>query len=156
MALRQSHVDELTAPHATLGGEENFDLTTFKGARMSDAWLRGIVVLAIVLLVIHQVGAWAYSLLGPAGGIVSAVLVAAVSFSAARIAGYRRSNAWFIAPTLLFTLVPLGANFWAFMTADKSWWNRTIDFVPFLVAFAAPVLLLLVVYVELKNRASSS
>lgn len=123
---------------------------------MSDAWLRGIVVLAIVLLVIHQVGAWAYSLLGPMGGIVSAALVAAVSFSAARIAGLkRRSNAWFIAPTLLFTLVPLGANFWTLITADKSWWNRAIDFVPFLIAFAAPVLLLLVVYAELKNRASS-
>ncbi len=120
---------------------------------MSDAWLRAIVVLAIVLMVIHQVGAWAYSLLGPVGGTVSAVLVAVVSFSAARIAGLStRSNAWFIAPTLLFTLIPFGVSFWRFITADKSWWNRTIDFVPFLIAFTAPVLLLLIVYVELKNR----
>ncbi|MGQ0544019.1 MAG: hypothetical protein ACT4P3_01630 [Betaproteobacteria bacterium] len=123
---------------------------------MSDAWLRRFVVLAIVLLVVYHVGAWAYSLFGLIGGMASAALVAAVSTFAARMAGLPRgSHAWFLAPTLLFTLLPLAANSWTFITADKSWWNRAIDFVPFLIGFPAPVLLLLVVYVDLRTRASS-
>jgi len=46
---------------------------------VSGAWLRRIVVLAIVLLVLHAVGAWAYAIFGAAGAIVSALLVAVVS-----------------------------------------------------------------------------
>jgi hypothetical protein len=123
---------------------------------MSDAWLRGTVFLAIVLLVIYQVGAWAHSLFGPVGGLASAAVVAAVSFFAARMAGLRRrSNAWFLAPTLLFTLVPLSANFWKFVTLDKTWWDRAVDFVPFLIGFPAPVLLLLAAYAGLRSRSSA-
>jgi hypothetical protein len=120
---------------------------------MSDAWLRRTVVLAIALLVVYQVGVWAYSAFGVAAGLVSAALVAAVSSFSARRAGREPgNNSWFLVPTLLFTLLPLAAKIWTFLTEDKSWWNRAVDFVPFLIGFAAPVLLLLMVYVELKKR----
>ena len=120
---------------------------------MSDAWLRRTVVLAVALLVIYHVGVWAYSTFGVAAAIVSAVLVAAVSaFSAHRAGGGPGNSSWFLVPTLLFTVLPLAANIWNFVTEEKSWWSRAVDFAPFLIGFAAPVLLLLVVYVELKKR----
>jgi hypothetical protein len=120
---------------------------------MSDAWLRRAVVLAVALLVVYHVGVWAYSTFGVAAAIVSAALVAAVSaFSAHRAGGGPGNSSWFLVPTLLFTLLPLAANIWTFLTEEKSWWSRAVDFAPFLIGFAAPVLLLLVVYVELKKR----
>ena len=52
---------------------------------MSDAWLRRIVMLAVVLLVLHAVGTWTYAALGIAAAIVAVVLVGAVSIFSARI-----------------------------------------------------------------------
>ena len=119
---------------------------------MSDAWLRRLVMAAIVLLVLHAVGTWTYAVLGPAAAIVSAVLVTAVSVLSARMAG-RGNNAWFVIPTVVFTAVPLGARLWTVLAADQSAWTRTVEFVPFLTGFAAPVLLLLLAYLELGGRA---
>ncbi|MEO8145007.1 MAG: hypothetical protein ABI654_12420 [Betaproteobacteria bacterium] len=118
--------------------------------------MRGLVVLVIALLVVYQVGAWIYLAFGLAAGIVSATLVASVSFFSSRMArsGGGRT-AWFLIPTLLFTVVPLGAKIWTFVTESGSLWDRMIELVPFIVGFAAPVFLLLVVYVGLRNRADA-
>lgn len=119
---------------------------------MNDTWLRRVVMAAIVLLVLHAVGTWTYSVLGAAAAIVSAVLVAAVAIVSARMAG-RGNNAWFVVPTLVFTALPLGARFWMLLAVEQSGWTRTLEFAPFLIGFAAPVLLLLVAYLELGGRA---
>ena len=121
---------------------------------MSDAWIRWIMMSAIVLLVLHAVGTWAYSALGVPAAIASAALVAAVSVFSARMAGSAEGGtAWFAVPTLLFTTLPLAGRLWTLLTAEQTWWARTVEFGPFLFGFAAPVLLLLAVYLELGRRA---
>ncbi len=120
---------------------------------MSDAWLRRLVVAVIALLIIHEVGTWVYAAFGAAAGVLSGVLVAAVSFFATRMASVGAGNAaWFLVPTLLFTALPVAARVWSFLTVQQGAWERTQDLVPFLVGFAAPVGLLLVVYLALRRR----
>ena len=110
-------------------------------------------MLAIVLLVLHAVGTWTYAALGVGAAIVSAVLVGAVSFLGARLGHGQGNDAWFVVPTAVFTLLPLAARLWTLLTVEQSWWARTVEFVPFLIGFAAPVLLLLAVYLELGRPA---
>src|ERR1051325_11141371 len=106
---------------------------------MSDAWLRRVVLLAVVLLVLHAVGTWTYSALGPAAAIVAAVLVGAVSIFSARMAGRGQgNNAWFVVPTLVFTALPLAARLWTLVAIEASWWHRSAEFAPFVIGFAAP------------------
>ena len=112
-------------------------------------------MLATVLLVLHAVGTWAYSALGVTAAIVSALLVVAVSFFSARMAG-KGNNAWFVVPTVVFTAVPLAAGVWRLFAVEQSWWTRAVDFTPFLIGFAAPVLLLLMAYLELGQRKQSA
>lgn len=76
---------------------------------MNDSWVRRVVMLATVLLVLHAVGAWAYSALGVTAAIAAAVMVGAVSVFSARMAG-GGNDAWFVVPTMLFTLAPLAAR----------------------------------------------
>lgn len=105
---------------------------------------------AIVLLVLHAVGTWTYAALGVTAAIVAAVLVGAVSIFSARMAGVGKGNdAWFLVPTVVFTALPLAARSWVLVSSEQGWWTRTVDFAPFLIGFAAPVLLLLVAYLEL-------
>jgi hypothetical protein len=120
---------------------------------MNDSWLRRVVMSATVLLVLHAVGTWAYSALGVAAAIVSALLVGAVSVFSARMATLGTGNhAWFVVPTLVFTAVPLAARLWTLFAVEQGWWTRTVDFAPFLIGFAVPVLLLLTAYLELGRR----
>jgi hypothetical protein len=117
---------------------------------MSHPWLKRVVMLAIVLLVLHAVGSWTYSALGAAAAIVAAVLVAAVSIFSARMAGLGEgNNAWFVVPTVVFVALPLTARLWSLLAVEQSWWTRTVEFAPFVIGFGAPVLLLLLTYLEL-------
>ncbi len=123
-------------------------------ARMSDAWIRRLVAAAIALLVIHEVGSWVYAAFGAAAGLLSALLVATVSFFSARMAQVGAGNtAWFLLPTLLFTALPIAARVWSLLTVQRSAWDAALDLAPFLVGFAAPVLLLLWAYTALRRRA---
>ena len=120
---------------------------------MSDPWLRRIIMLATALLVLHAVGAWAYAALGVTAAIVSAVVVVAVSVFGARMAAFGEGdNAWFVTPTVVFIALPVAARLWRLFAVEDTWWTRTIEFVPFLVGFAAPVLLLLLVYLALGRK----
>jgi hypothetical protein len=108
-------------------------------------------MLATVLLVLHAVGAWAYSALGVAAAIVAAVMVGAVSLFSDRMAG-KGNNAWFVVPTVVFTAVPLAGRLWTLFDIEQSWWTRAVEFAPFLIGFAAPVLLLLTAYLALSRK----
>jgi len=112
-------------------------------------------MLAIVLLVLHAVGTWTYAALGPTAAVVSAALVGAVSIFSARMAG-PGNHAWFVVPTAVFTAVPLAGRLWTLLTADLTWWARIVEFAPFAIGFAAPVLLLLAAYLELGRRARTT
>lgn len=112
-------------------------------------------MLAIVLLVLHAVGTWTHAALGVAAAIVAAALVGAVSVFSARMAVLGEGNsAWFVVPTVVFTVLPLAARLWTLFTAEQSWWTRTVEFAPFLIGFAAPVLVLLLAYLDLGRRAA--
>jgi hypothetical protein len=41
---------------------------------------------------------------------------------------------------------------WTLFAVEQGWWTRTVDFAPFLIGFAVPVLLLLMAYLELGRR----
>ena len=124
---------------------------------MSDSWLRRFIMLAIVLLVLHAVGSWAYAALGVGAAVGSAVLVGAVSIFSARMAGLGQgNNAWFVVPTLVFTMLPLAARLWTLLSVEATWWTRTVEFAPFVIGFAAPTLLLLLAYLELGRRPARS
>jgi len=120
---------------------------------MNDRWLRRAVLLAIVLLVLHAVGSWAYSALGTAGAILSVMVVVAVSILSDRKARLMNgNNAWFVVPLALFTALPVAYGLWQLMAIEQNWWARGVEFAPLLSGFLAPVLLLLAAYVELGRR----
>lgn len=120
---------------------------------MSDASLRRIVALVIALLLVYQMGALITGLFGMAWGLVSALVVAGVTFFATRLArAGGKSSVWFLLPTLLFTVVPLALTIWSTFAQDASWMDRATAILPFVVGFAAPVLLLLVVHHALRVR----
>ena len=122
---------------------------------MTDSWLKRFIMLAIVLLVLHAVGSWAYAALGVGAAAGSAVLVGAVSIFSARMAGLGQgNNAWFVGPTLVFIALPLAARLWTLLTVEATWWTKAVEFAPFVIGFAAPAILLLMAYLELGRRSS--
>ena len=124
---------------------------------MTDKTLRRIVAIVIAMLLIFQIGTLISSLFGIAWGAVSAVVVAGVSFFSARIAkAGGKTSAWFLLPTVLFTIFPLSYTIWKAVTENKSWLGRGIGFGPFIIGFVAPVILLLVVFYELRKRTRES
>lgn len=121
--------------------------------RLSDSNLRRIIALVIALLLIHQIGVLMAGLWGIAWGAVSALVVAGVTFFSVRLAKRGgRSSAWFLLPTLLFTVLPLLLTLWKSLGQQVGWMDRAIALLPFVVGFVAPVLLLLAAYYELRGR----
>lgn len=122
--------------------------------RLSDTGLRRILALVIALLLIHQAGVLIAGLWGMAWGAVSALVVAGVTFFSVRLAkSGGRSSAWFLLPTLLFTVLPLLIMLWRLLGQDASWVDRVVALLPFVAGFVVPVLLLLAAYYELRGRA---
>lgn len=120
---------------------------------MSDNILRYLVASVIVMLLVFQIGTLIASTFGMAWGAVSAVVVAAVSFFSARLARAGGKNSvWFLLPTILFTIIPLAYMIWHAWTAEVSGFERLAGLAPFLIGFAGPVLVLLLVYLELRKR----
>lgn len=120
---------------------------------LSDTSLRRIVALVIALLLIHQVGVLIAGLWGMAWGAVSALVVAGVTFFSVRLAkSGGRSSAWFLLPTLLFTVLPLLILSWKILGQETGWMDRVVALLPFVIGFVVPVLLLLAAYYELRGR----
>ncbi|MDH3316756.1 MAG: hypothetical protein OEN48_16005 [Betaproteobacteria bacterium] len=121
---------------------------------MELATLRKMVVATIALLLIYQFGTWIAVFFGGFWGGLAALVVAAVSFVCVRLAGSGAGNiAWFLVPSLLFVVVPLAAKVWRVLADNQSTWiDRAISIAPFLGGFVIPVVLLLLVYIELRRR----
>ena len=124
---------------------------------MSDKTLRFLVAVVISMLLIFQIGSLISNIFGMAWGVAAAVIVAVVSFFSARLAkSGSKSSFWFLLPTLLFTAVPVFMAVWNAFTSETSWVERLLDLAPFLFGFGLPVILLALVYYELRKRTPSS
>lgn len=120
---------------------------------MSDKMLRYIVASVIAMLLIFQVGTLVTGAFGVAWGAVSAVVVVAVSFFSARLArAGGKGSFWFLLPTFLFIVLPIAFRVWTAMSEDGGWLDRVTKFAPFVIGFGAPIVLLLLVYYELRKR----
>lgn len=120
---------------------------------MELATCRKLVVASVSCLVLYQVGAWVASAVNGVAGVASAVVVLLVSLASARMARAGVGNtAWFLVPTLLFTVLPLPAKAWGLLVNGGSVLDWLFTVGPFAVGFAVPVILLTLVYVELRGR----
>ncbi len=121
---------------------------------MELATLRKMVVVTIALLLIYQVGTWIAAFFGGFWGGLAALVVAVVSYVCLRLVGSGAwSIAWFLVPSLLFVVVPLAAKLWSALADKQSTWiDHVISITPLLVGFVVPVILLLLVYAELRRR----
>jgi hypothetical protein len=124
---------------------------------LTDKTLRRIVATVIAMLLIFQIGSLISNLFGMAWGVVSALVVAGVSFFSVRIAkAGGKTSVWFLLPTALFTIFPLSFKLWKAATQDSGWLDRAIGFGPFIIGFVAPVILLLIVFYGLRKRTPES
>ena len=115
--------------------------------------LSKILIIAITLLIIHQVGIWLYSAMGAIGGILSAILIGGMIFYLGKVStGGSLKYRWFIIPSLLFIVVPSVLEIWKFFTEEKTLIERIVEQGPFLTGFLVPVLLLLWVYKNLQDE----
>lgn len=120
---------------------------------MSDNTLKHIVATVIALLLIFQIGTLIAGLLGLVWGVLAALIVTAISFFSTRLAGAgAKSSLWFLLPTLLFTVIPVVIMVSATFSRETDWVDRFAALAPFVIGFALPVLLLLVVHYELRKR----
>jgi hypothetical protein len=120
---------------------------------MSDKTLRHIIALAIAMLLIFQIGTLISGFFGTVWGMVSAVVVAVVSFIAWRLAkACGKGSLWFLFPIVVFTLIPIALTIWRGVTQDETWLDMLVRLTPFTVGFGAPMILLLVAYYELRKR----
>lgn len=124
---------------------------------MTDTTLRRMVGLALILLFAYQIGTVVSGLATVAAGGAAALVVAVVTFLCVRRANAGPGNkAWFLVPTVLFTLLPVALKAWSlFSAADTSWLTWTVDLAPLVVGFLLPVLLLWLTYTELRKRTLS-
>lgn len=120
---------------------------------MPDKTLKIIIAAIISLLIIHQVGTLITGIFGMAWGFAASMFVAVVSFLSVRLAkAGGRGSMWFLLPTLLFTIIPITVMLWRLFTHDASWLGRLTSIGPFFIGFGFPILLLLMVYYELRKR----
>lgn len=120
---------------------------------MSDRTLRYIIALAIAMLLIFQIGTLISGFFGMVWGLVSAIVVAAVSFLSSRLAkAGGKGSLWFLFPIVVFTLIPIALTVWRGVTEDQTWLDMLARLAPFTVGFAAPIILLLLAYYELRKR----
>src|SRR4051812_7553018 len=99
--------------------------------RLSDAWIRRAVMLAIALLVVHALGDWLHSAFGTVVAVASALLVGAVLLFISRAAS--------LVVLALIGAWLLLARWWSLMPHPESDWARVAEFAPFVIGFAAPV-----------------
>ncbi|MEO8007713.1 MAG: hypothetical protein ABI728_04225 [Betaproteobacteria bacterium] len=120
---------------------------------MSDKTLRNLIAAVIALLLIFQIGTLISGAMGMVWGAVSAAVIIAVSFFSARLArAGGKSSFWFLVPTLLLIVIPIVMMIWKVWSDSSTWFDRVVALAPFLVGFGAPIVLLLIVYFELRKR----
>lgn len=123
---------------------------------MSDTMLKYMVATVIALLLVFQIGTLIASAYGVIWGVIVAALVVAILFMSSRLAKSAGSYSfWFLFPLFLFAIFLIGFGMWRVLTEDIGWLDRIINLTPFIMGFALPVILLLIIYTELRNRTHS-
>jgi len=86
-----------------------------------DRTLGAFLAVAAVSLVLGHFLCWLGELWGAAVGMAGAGIAALVSLICARMARVGVGNvAWFLVPTLLFTLIPALYAGWKFFTSERA------------------------------------
>lgn len=120
---------------------------------MTDTTLRRMIGSVLIFMFVYQVGTAVSGLASAAVGVVTAIVVAIVTFLCARRANMGPGNkAWFLVPAVLFTVLPLALSGWQFFSRDTSSLTLAINFVPLLFGFVLPAFLLWLAYAELRRR----
>ena len=120
---------------------------------MRDAVLRQIVGSVLVMLIVYQTGSIITSMVNVTAGSIGAVMVARVTcFCVYRANKKLGDKAWFLVPIVLFIFLPLAYRVWNLFSLETSSLTLAVNFTPLLVGFLLPVLLLLLVYAELRKR----
>lgn len=119
---------------------------------MKDRTLGAFLAVAAVSLVLGHFLYWLGELWGAAVGMAGAGIAALVSLVCARMARVGGNVAWFLVPTLLFTLIPALYTGWKFFTVRKNLLDRLWDLTPFLLGFVLPLGIILGVYMQLRKR----
>lgn len=120
---------------------------------MSNKTLRYLIVSVVAMLLVAQVGALVMELFGMVWGGVAAVVVLVVAFFSVRQAGVTGHRLfWIFLPILLFLVCPVIYRVWRIVSDDVGWLDRLVKLAPFMVGFAIPVVVLLLVYHELRKR----
>ena len=120
---------------------------------MSDRTLKHLVASVILLLLVYQVGTMVAGLFGIAWGILTGVAVTAVSFLTSRLAKAGVKNSlWYLLPTILFTILPIVYTAWKVLGHNSGWFDRLRRLTPCAAGFVLPMILLAIVYCELRKR----
>ncbi len=120
---------------------------------MNDKTLRQLAGATLILLLVYQTGSAVTGLASAAAGGVSALVVGAVTFYCVRRANTGLvGRAWLLVPMVLFTLAPLGLKLWGVYSSDAGVMTWAASLLPLLVGFLLPVLLLWLIYAELRRR----
>ena len=123
--------------------------------RFNDKNLKTLTAVVIGMLLMYGVCSWVASLVGNTLGGISALIVAAVTFACAHFSKAGMGNkGWFLVPTLIFTIVPMIAKVYTFLTATTSWIDRIVEITPFLFGFLGPLIIVMFVHYELQRRTS--
>ncbi len=120
---------------------------------MSDNTLRYIIAATIFILLLFQLGSFISGAFGWVWGLVTALVISAVSFFSGHMA--RRSgrvSAWYLLPPLLFTVVPILWLLWRGLTSEPDTFDRLLGLSSFLIGFVLPIALLGIVYYQLNRR----
>jgi len=122
---------------------------------VTDRTLRALLGAAAVSLVLGQFLYWLGELWGATVAMVGAGIAALVSMVCARMAKVGVGNvAWFLVPTLLFTVVPAVYKGWKFFGTKKGFPDRMWELAPILLSFVVPLGIILLVYLQLRRRES--
>ena len=127
---------------------------------MTIRFIRTLIVISIALIVVTQVANWvAFVTNSKALGVFSVLATAVAYFfcnkkSRESISASNYYYLWILAPTALFSLLPIGYSLYRFLkTEDASLWSRIWDAGPVLLSFILPVALFLASYSGLGRHA---
>ena len=121
---------------------------------MKNETLRTFLLIAIMLLVASEFLRLLVDMKNIVGGVLSGLGVAAVYYFCGKKARAGINNQlWFLVPTLIFTVIPVGKRVWDYLYAEESsQLEKLLEITPFLLSFVVPMGLLVAVYVSLGNR----
>ena len=124
---------------------------------MTNRTLARLVLVALICVVVSNVTVWIFGAFQAAGATLGAVAVGVLTWWCRRkaLAGVQKSARywlWMTGPLVLFTVVPIAARLYAFLTSTEPAGLLTYaNVLAFAVSFLVPVVLLVVVYVALSR-----